>query len=229
VGGTSRDLLECLEAVNEDRRQWNILGFIDDNPALEGTAIFDYPVLGSAAVLGQPAYRHCRIAIGVANDRDIFVRQKIRKTLEALPGMTADRLPVIVHPSAVVSRRSRLGAGSVMFSGSFCSGICAVGMHTLVLQDAAISHDSRIGDYVTLCAHVAMAGGVKVGDGAFVGLGAVVYPNVRIGQGSRVGLGSVVLRDVADGDTVSGSPAQIHERRSGKEFDGVSLSVMTGV
>jgi acetyltransferase-like isoleucine patch superfamily enzyme len=64
-----------------------------------------------------------------------------------------------------------------------------------------------------VCADVAMGGGVQIGDGAFVGLGAVVYPNVRIGRGSRVGLGSVVLRDVADGETVSGSPARKHEHR----------------
>lgn len=229
VGGTSRDLLECLEAINEDRRQWNILGFVDDNAALAGTSVFDYPVLGSAAVLAQPIYRHCRIAIGVANDKSLFVRRKIREALDLLPDMNAERLPVIIHPSAAVSRRSRIGAGSVMFSGSFCSGNCSVGMHTLVLQGSVISHDSRLGDYVTLCADVAMGGGVQIEDGAFVGLGAVVYPNVRIGQASRIGLGSVVLRDVADGDTVSGSPARIHERRCGQELDSVSHSQLAGV
>jgi len=214
AGGTSRDLMECLEAVNEDRRQWNILGFIDDNPALAGTTVFDYPVLGSAAILRQPAYRHCRIAIGVANDRDIFVRQRIRKSLDAMPDMSAERLPIIIHPTAVVSRRTHLGVGSILFSGAFCSGNCDVGMHAVVLQGAVISHDSRLGNWVTLCAGVAIGGGVQIEDGAFVGLGALVFPNVRIGQGSRIGLGSVVLRDVADGETVSGSPARIHEHRS---------------
>jgi sugar O-acyltransferase (sialic acid O-acetyltransferase NeuD family) len=228
VGGTSRDLLECLEAINEDRRQWNILGFVDDNAALAGTAVFEYPVLGTAAILTQPIYRQCRIAIGVANDRDLLVRRRIRQALDAMRFMSVDRLPVIIHPTAAVSRRSRLGAGSVMFSGSFCSGNCSVGMHTLVLQGAVISHDSRLGDYVTLCADVAMGGGVQIEDGAFVGLGAVVYPNVRIGQASRVGLGSVVLRDVADGDTVSGSPARRHER-PGPELDSVFHSQIAGV
>jgi sugar O-acyltransferase (sialic acid O-acetyltransferase NeuD family) len=203
--------MECIEAINEDRRQWNILGFVDDNPALAETSIFDYPVIGPAAILAQPAYQHCRIAIGVANDRDIFVRQRIRKYLDLMPNMTEERLPVIIHPSAVVSKRSQIGAGSVLFSGTFLSGNCAIGMHTLVLQGATISHDTKLGNWVTVCADVAMGGGVQVGDGAFVGLGARVYPNVRIGQGSRVGLGSVVLRDVADGETVSGSPARKHE------------------
>jgi sugar O-acyltransferase (sialic acid O-acetyltransferase NeuD family) len=201
TGGTSRDLLECIEAVNEDRRQWNILGFVDDNPDLMGTTVFDYPVLGPAAILAEPAFRHCRIAIGVANDRNTFVRRNIRAVLDAMPEMTEERLPVLVHPSAVVSRRSRLGAGSVMFPGSACAHGCTLGMHVLALQGAVISHDSRLGDYVTLCPGVAMAGGVQIGDGAFVGLGAVIYPRVKIGRGSLVGFGSVVIRDVADGKT----------------------------
>jgi sugar O-acyltransferase (sialic acid O-acetyltransferase NeuD family) len=198
-GGTSRDLVECIEAVNEDRRQWNILGFVDDNPNLAGTTVFDYPVLGPAAILAKPAYRHCRIAIGVANVKSVFVRQIIREALNDLPGMCEERLPVILHPTAVVSRRSQIGAGSVMFSGSFCSGNCAVGRHTLVLQGTVISHDSTLGDYVTLCPHVALGGGVQIGNGAFVGSRAVIHPNVKIGQGSLVGFGSVVLRDIADG------------------------------
>jgi sugar O-acyltransferase (sialic acid O-acetyltransferase NeuD family) len=201
TGGTSRDLLECIEGVNEDRRQWNILGFIDDNPELTGTAVFDYPVLGPAAILAQPAYRHCRIAIGVANDRNTFVRRGIRAVLDAMPEMSEERLPVIIHPSAVVSRRSRLGAGSVMFPGSACSHGCTLGRHVLALQGAVISHDAKLGDYVTVCPGVAMGGGVQIGDGAFVGLGAVIYPRVKIGQGSLVGFGSVVIRDVADGKT----------------------------
>ena len=78
-----------------------------------------------------------------------------------------------------------------------------------MLQGTVIGHDSRIGDYVTLSANVAMGGGVQIGDGAYVGLGAMVYPKIKIGRASRVGLGSVVIRDIADGDTVSGSAARV--------------------
>jgi len=201
--------MECIEAVNEDRKQWNILGFVDDNPALAGTSILDYPVLGPAAIFAQPAYRNCRVAIGVANDRDIFVRERIRKSLE----VASERLPAIIHPSAVVSKRRQIGAGSVLFSGTFLSGNCTIGTHTLVLQGAVISHDTNIGDWATICAGVATGGGVQIGNGAFIGLGARIFPNVRIGRGSRVGLGSVVLRDVGDGETVSGIPARKHEHR----------------
>lgn len=214
TGGTSRDLLECIEAVNDDRNTWNILGFVDDSPLLAETAVSGYPVLGPAAILAKPSYKRCRIAVGVANDRDLFVRQRIRMALDVLPDMTEERLPAIIHPLAVVSRRSQVGAGAILFSGSFCSGNCTIGRHAIVLQNTVISHDSYIGDYATLCSGVTMAGSIHIGDGAFVGLGAALFPNVKIGRGSRVGLGSVVLRDVADGETVSGSPARLHTRQS---------------
>lgn len=213
TGGTSRDLLECIEAINEDRNTWNILGFVDDSPTLTGTAVADYPVLGPAAILAKPSYKRCRIAIGVANDRDLFVRQRIRMAVDVLPDMTDERLPAIIHPSAIVSRRSQVSAGAILLSGSFCSGNCTIGRHAIVLQGAVISHDSYVGDYATLCSGVAVAGGVHIGDGAFIGLGAAIFPNVKVGRGSRIGLGSVVLRDVADGETVSGSPARLHAHR----------------
>ena len=45
--------------------------------------------------------------------------------------------------------------------------------------------------------------------GASVGAGAVILPGVTIGAGAMVGAGAVVTRDVPDGATVVGNPAQV--------------------
>lgn len=209
TGGSSRDLLETLEAMNADRKRWNILGFIDDNPALAGETILDYPVLGPACVLGQDPLRRCKIAIGVGNDRNLFVRRKIRESILRLDAGGAERFPAIIHPSATVSRRATLGEGATLLSNVFCSNNSWIGSHALVLQGTVIGHDTILGDYVTMSANVAMGGGVRIGNGAYIGLGAVVYPGVRIGLGSRIALGAVVIRDVPEGETVSGNPARV--------------------
>lgn len=209
TGGTARDLMETLEAINEDARRWNILGWVDDNPALTGTTILDYPVLGSREVLGLPKYRNCRIVLGVGSHRNRFIRRTIREALCDLYGIGAGRYPVIVHPAATVSRRVQFGEGAMIFSGAFCSNNCRIGNHAMVLQGTVVGHDTSIGDYATLAANIAMGGSVSIGDGAYLGLGAVVYPKVRIGTGSIVGLGSVVILNVSDGQTVSGNPARL--------------------
>ena len=46
AGGGAKSVLWLLETINDVRRTWNLLGLIDDNPALHGTLYGDLPVLG---------------------------------------------------------------------------------------------------------------------------------------------------------------------------------------
>ena len=50
---------------------------------------------------------------------------------------------------------------------------------------------------------------MEIGDGAWIGIGAIVLKGVSIGAGARVQAGAVVARDVPEGATVSGNPAQV--------------------
>ncbi len=210
TGGTARDILETLEAANADKRRWNILGFLDDNQALHGKDILGYPVLGGGEALAtQQSLRSVKIVLGMGNERSLL----IRKTVRARLGLTADRFPVVIHPSAQVSRRSRIGEGSAFLSGSFCSNEAIVGRHVLVLQNTIIGHDSVVGDYASFSANISTGGGFQIGEGSYVGLGVSILPGTRIGAGSRLGMGAVVIRDVPDGVTVVGNPARILESR----------------
>lgn len=204
TGGTSRDILEALEAINDDVPSWNLLGFLDDDQHLQGSEVMEYPVLGGGGLLAsESSFRNCKVAIGIANDRNLLVRKTIRERLR-LPD---DRFPVVVHPSASVSPRSKVGAGSVLLSGAFCASLAVLGKHVLVLQNSVISHDVSIGSFVSIASNVGTGGNVQVGEGAYLGLGSVLLPHVKVGRQSRVGMGAVVIRNVPDFTTVVGNPA----------------------
>lgn len=47
AGGTAYDLIDIAVAMNKVEEQWNILGFLDDNPELLRKMIYGYPVLGT--------------------------------------------------------------------------------------------------------------------------------------------------------------------------------------
>ena len=206
TAGTARDILEALEAANADRRHWNILGFLDDNPDLHGQEVMGYAVLGGGDILRtQPALRAVQVVLGMGNDRNLMIRKTVRTRLE----LGADRFPVVIHPAAVVSRHSEIGEGSVFLSGSFCSNHAAVGCHVLVLQNTVIGHDAVVGDYASFSANISTGGGVRIGEGSYVGLGAAILPGVQVGARSRVGIGAVVIREVPDGATVFGNPARV--------------------
>jgi sugar O-acyltransferase (sialic acid O-acetyltransferase NeuD family) len=206
TGGTARDVLEALEAANADRRQWNILGFLDDNPELHAQEVMGYPVLGGGEALETlQSLRAVQVVLGMGNDKKLMIRKTVRTRL----GLGADRFPVVIHPSAVVSHRSEIGEGSVFLSGSFCSNHATVGCHVMVLQNTVIGHDARIGNYVSFSANISTGGGFRIGEESYVGLGANILPGVRLGLRSRVGIGAVVIQDVPNGATVFGNPARV--------------------
>ena len=49
--------------------------------------------------------------------------------------------------------------------------------------------------------------------GAVIGAGATILPGITIGSGSRIGAGAVVTKDVPEGVTVCGNPAQVHNKK----------------
>lgn len=117
-------------------------------------------------------------------------------------------LVTIVAPSAQVGATASVGVGSIVLHKAVLGANVSVGRGSIINTGATIDHDCVIGDFVHIAPGVNLAGTVTVGDGAMVGIGASVVPGIRIGSGATVGAGAVVIRDVPDGQTVVGVPAQ---------------------
>ncbi len=122
-------------------------------------------------------------------------------------------LSTIVHPFAWVSPRARLGLGSVVVAGAVINVDADVGQACIVNTGATIDHDCIVGDAVHVTPGARLLGNVTVGPGSWVGAGAVIKQGTKVGAGALIGAGSVVLREVADGLTVVGNPAQTLESR----------------
>jgi sugar O-acyltransferase (sialic acid O-acetyltransferase NeuD family) len=203
TGGTSREIAEAVEDINRVSETWNLLGFLDDNPSLEGQLVYGYPVIGTTSAIHK--FPKAYINIGVGNDRNRFIRKLIAERLK----IERRRFSTLVHPSACVSKRAELGFGTVILQFSFVSGNVVVGDHVIISQSAVISHDVTIGSYVSMSTCLSINGAVKIGDGVYIGSGARIYPGVEIGEGALIGIGAVVLNAVAPGVTVFGSPARV--------------------
>ncbi|GGH35311.1 acetyltransferase [Mangrovimonas yunxiaonensis] len=114
----------------------------------------------------------------------------------------------LIHPSAVVSKRVKIKAGTVVMAGAVINSDTQIGAHCIINTNASVDHDCIIEDFVHISPNVALAGGVTIGEGTHVGIGASIIPGVTVGKWCTIGAGAVVIEDIPDGATAVGIPAK---------------------
>ena len=119
------------------------------------------------------------------------------------------RFATIVHPTARVSRNSKVGEGSIVCPGVVVATRTTIGRHVILNRGALIGHHTTVGDYCSIMPGANIAGACAIGEATYVGMGALVLDHHTVGSRSVVAAGSVVTRDVPDNVQVMGMPAKI--------------------
>ena len=206
AGGLARETAQVVAAANaavgSAGPAWNLLGFLDDDPALKGERIDGVEVLGGSELVH--AHSGAQVVVCVASPRGLFTRIRLVERL----GLPDERYAVIVHPRAEVSQNSTIGPGSVLFAQTVLTASVRVGAHVAVMPQVVLTHDVVVEDYVTIASGVRLGGGTRLERGAYLGSGALIREYVTVGAWSLVGMGSVALRDVPPGEVWVGSPAR---------------------
>jgi len=207
AGGHGRVVADIIEQVG----RYRIVGFIDDDPALEGGDVDGYPVLGdrrALAGLHEQGVCKCIIAVG-----DNAARRELASFAERLGW----ELITVIHLSAQVSQRAAIGEGSVVEACAVIKAGASVGRLGIINSCVSVGHDVVLGKGVHISPGANIAGGVEIGDGTHIGMGASVIPGVRIGRHVIVGANAAVICDLPDGVVAVGVPARIV--RSGNQVD----------
>lgn len=146
------------------------------------------------------SYAGVIIAIG-----DNLERLKKIRTTQELNG----NLATIIHPAATVSRFSKIGQASVIFAGAIVNSDCNIGIGAIINTGSTIDHDCEIGDTVHISPGAHLAGAVHVGDLTWVGIGSSIRQGIIIGAKTTIGAGAVVVKNIPEGSTAFGVPAEI--------------------
>jgi sugar O-acyltransferase (sialic acid O-acetyltransferase NeuD family) len=205
TGGNCIDILDTINDINDSRRNniYKCVGFLDDNELHWGKEIQGIKVLGPLHIATK--YRDCSFVNGIGSPSNFWQKDAIiSKT-----GLSLDRFENIIHPSASVSRMSKLGCGIVVFQNVTVTSNVNVGHHVVILPNSIISHDDIIGDYTCIAGGVCISGCVVIGCSCYIGTNSSIIGNVKIGNYCLIGMGCVVLNDIVENTVVVGNPAKI--------------------
>ena len=199
AGGMGRQVLSFAKSCNGYGTDYDIKGFLDDNPK----AMNDFP--GYPPVLGTvDGYQIEPDDVFFNSIGDIKAKKLcIQKILDK----GGDFL-TLIHPTAQVSPGTKIGKGCMISSYVGIGVETTIGDFCLIQSKATIGHDVHLDDYARIDCNVVLIAGVNVGKDVCIHTSAVVNHDVSLGDGSTVGAMSFVIKKVKPGQTVFGNPAR---------------------
>lgn len=213
AGGFARETAELVRAINAVDPTWDLLGYLDDDPALHGHQRAGLDVLGPIDTVDD--FPEAAVAVCLGSPTATSLRRAVVGRL----ALGDERFATLVHPSVTRPTSVSLGVGTVVHAGSVFTADIEVGRHVEIMPLVVLTHDDVVDDYATFGAGARLAGGVHVGQSAYIGSGALVRENLDVGAGALIGMGSVVTRSVPAGEVWAGVPARLvrscSERLSG--------------
>ena len=194
---------QCVINIIEDQDKYNIIGITDVDSEI-GSKFLGYPILGNDDVLADYLKKGVKnAAIGVGGFTNNVGRSRLFKKVKAL-GFS---LPPIIHPSAIITKRTKIGDGSLIFPGVVLDET-SIGANNMVGTASSVDHGTVLGDHIFISAGVTIGANTTVGDEAFFALGSKIISGIRIGPRILVGAGAVVVNDLEEEGTYMGCPAK---------------------
>lgn len=198
AGGFGREVAWLIEDINKVNKQWNLLGFIDDNDEVQGQNLNGYEVLGKLDWLMD---KEVSVVNAIANP---IIRKQIMDQLKN----SSNTYPTLIHPNVVYSETVEFGEGNIICAGNILTVNIEIKNHVIINIDSTIGHDAIINDYCTILPSVNVSGHVHLEECVTVGTGSAIIQNVPVGKNSTIGAGAVVTKEIPANCTAVGAPAK---------------------
>ncbi|MGH9508654.1 MAG: acetyltransferase [Terriglobales bacterium] len=204
TGGMAREVAWLVHNCSRDTAAYEIVGFLDDNPAMHEKILNGIPVTGLQVARERFPEAHVVGAVGSP-----ATRQRLMEKAAA----SGFAFETVIHPGVERSRWIDIGEGTVICAGNILTTNIVLGRHVQINVDCTIAHDVIMGEFATLAPGVHVSGCVQLGRRVYVGTGAVLINGTQdapivVGDDAVIGAGACVTKNVPAGVTVVGVPAK---------------------
>ncbi len=163
-GGHCKSVIDVIEQGN-----YFDIGGIIDVPEKVGEYVLGYKIIGTDDLLDSlkndfDAFHMTMGMIGISEKRSDLFNLLIGKGFN---------FPIIISPSAYISKHAFIGEGTVVMHHSVVNAGAHIGKNCIINTKALIEHDAVVGDHCHVATGAIINGGVVVGSESFIGSGAV--------------------------------------------------------
>lgn len=198
-GGSGRELESWFNLSFQNSDEWQLVGYIDDNPAALECYLSDYKILGSISDFEFKMNDYVILSIADPNIKE-EVYQKIKNKVNFF---------TYIDPSAILGKFIEIGEGSIICPQCVISTNVKLGKFVYVNIGSQIGHDCTIGDFSSLMPSVDLGGGCILHERVLMGTKSLIIPRRTINSGIMIGAGAIVTRNLKKIGTYFGNPAVI--------------------
>lgn len=202
AGGFGREVACLINAINEESKDWDFIGFFDDVKDIGYENEYG-KVLGRIKDLNSyPESLAVVIAIAKPSAIEVIVKSITSPNIY---------FPNLIAPDIISFDKNNMSLGQGNIIGFGCSISCNVRIGNFNIFNCFISigHDTRIGDYNAVMPSTKISGDITIGDRNFFGASSVILEKLTIGNDTTIGANSLIFRNTKDKNTYIGNPASI--------------------
>lgn len=195
-GGHTKSVTDAILRSKE----YSIAGFTG-LPEDKGFSYAGFEIIGNDSDLEtiyKSGVKNAFICIGFMGNS--LLRQKKAEQLKKI----GFNIPVIIDPSAVISKDALIGEGSFVGKGAVINADVKIGRHTIINTCAVVEHDCTVGDFSHISVGAVLCGGVTVGENSFIGASSTIIQQKQVGNDVIIGAAGIVLKNVENGTKAVG-------------------------
>jgi sugar O-acyltransferase (sialic acid O-acetyltransferase NeuD family) len=186
--------------LQERNKDYNIIGFLDDNIKLWDRELYGKRILGAINLVERLHKDERFDALIISITSNMKIRKEVYDKLKS----AGYKFINAIHSTAYVNPTAKIGEGNIIGAFVHVGYGTTLGNNNLISAHSDVEHHNKVGSHTLFGPGVMTSGRVSIGDGCSVGAGVNIEPHVSIGDNVAIASGSTIVFDVPADTVVKG-------------------------